>query len=329
MFHHFQTLSYEEVFMPKLKWLLLIPVALIIVYASLTSFYMLDNAEVAVVERLGKLSKVVDKPGLNFKMPIVDRIHIVNTNEVISLTYGYRAVSDPTTTEAAAYRNVGDESVVLTRGSYLIDLGAVIQYKITDPAAYIYEVDDVEGTIRLAFESALRRNMQNQDLDNALINKDSIAKEILPDLMTKVNSYNIGITINELKLTDVLLPEQVRPAYEDVTIATNEKDGLRSKATKYANEMLPKARAEAYQMVQSAEAYKAEKIAQAKGDVENFNQVYEKYITAKDITTKRLYIETMEKILQNTKNKYIIDMNSDDVLKFLPLDIKNTEKGGE
>lgn len=301
------------------KWVLIIPILLILLLLSFGSFYMLDNAEVAVVERLGKLSKVVEKPGLNFKLPIVDRIHIVNTNEVISLTYGYREDTTPTTTEAASYRNVADESIVLTKGSFLVDLGAVIQYKITDPAAYIYEVDDVEGTIRLAFESALRRNMQNQDLDNALISKDSIAKEILPDLMSKVNSYSLGITINELKLTDVLLPEEVRPAYEDVTIASNEKEGLRSKASKYQNEMEPKARAEAYKMIQSAEAYKAEKIAQAKGDIENFNQVYEKYAKAKDITAKRLYIETMENILSKTSKKFIIDMSSDDVLKFLPI----------
>lgn len=315
--------------MRSLKWLFLVPVLLFIIYIGFNSFYMLDNAEVAVVERLGKLSKVVDKPGLNFQVPIIDRIHIVNTNEVISLTYGYRSESEPTTTEFASYRNVADESIVLTRGSFLIDLGAVIQYKITDPAAYIYEVDDIEGTIRLAFESALRSNMQNQNLDDALINKDSIAKEILPDLMKKINSYNIGITINELKLTDVLLPTEVRPSYEDVTIASNEKDGLRSKASKYSNEMLPKARAEAYQMIQSAEAYKAEKIAQAKGDVENFNQVYSKYITAKDITAKRLYIETMEKLLGKTSNKFILDMDSSDVLKFLPIENKSVEKGGQ
>lgn len=307
------------------KFLLIIPVLIIAIFLGMNSFYMLDNAEVAVVERLGKLNDVINNPGLNFKIPVIDRVHVVNTNEVISLAYGYRADKEPTTDAAATYRNVDDESVVLTKGSYLVNLGAVIQYKISDPAAYIYEVDDIEGTIRLAFESALRSNMQNQDLDNALINKDSIAKEMLPDLMQKINSYNLGITINELKLTDVLLPEEVRPAYEDVTIASNEKDGLRSKALKYSNEMLPKARAEAYQMIQAAEAYKAEKIAQAKGDVENFNQVYEKYVLSKDITSKRLYIETMEKVLSNTTKKFIIDMNSDDVLKFLPLD----PKGGE
>ncbi len=141
----------------------------------------------------------------------------------------------------------------------------------------------------------------------------------MPDLARKLASYNVGITLTEVKLTDVLLPEEVQYAYDDVNIATNEKDSFKSQADKYSNEMLPKARAEAYQMIQQAEAYKAEKIAQAKGDVTNFNQVYEKYKVSKDITKTRLYIETMETILSNIKEMYIVDMNSDDVLKFLPL----------
>ncbi|MDO4754139.1 MAG: FtsH protease activity modulator HflK, partial [Bacillota bacterium] len=198
-------------------------------------------------------------------------------------------------------------------------IGAVIQYKITDPIYYHYQVHDQEQTIRLAFESVLRSNIQNQLLDDALVNKDLIAKEILPDLISKLNNYKLGITVVDVKLTDVLLPAQVQFAYDDVNIASNEKDAYKSNAEKYANEKLPGARAEAYKKVQSAEAYKAEKIAQAKGDVENFNQVYEKYVLSKDITMSRLYIETMEKILSRTVHKYIIDSENDGILKHLQI----------
>lgn len=301
------------------KAFLLIPILLIGVFLAFNSFYMLDNAEEAVIERLGKLHQVQTKAGLNFKIPLFDRVYIVNTKEINSLQYGYRSENAPTTTSPASYRNIESESIVLTSGSYLIDVGAVIQYIITDPAAYIYKVDDIEGTVRLAFESVLRSNIQNQNLDDALINKDSIANEIMPDLARKINSYNVGITVNEVRLTDVLLPKDVQFAYDDVNIASNEQDAYRSQATRYSNEMLPKARAEAYQMIQGAEAYKAEKIAQAQGDVENFNQVYERYQNAQEITKTRLYIESMEHILSNVKEKYIIDLDNDNVLKFLPL----------
>jgi len=311
------------------KFFLLIPVLLIVASIFMGSYYTLDNAEEAVIERFGKLYTVQSAAGLHFKMPFIDTAHIVNTNEIISLQYGYRTESDATTTQAATYRDVSSEEIVITSGSYLINIGAVIQYRITDPAAYIYNVDDQEGTIRLAFESVLRSNIQNQQLDDALINKDSIAKEILPDLVQKLSAYNLGITITEVKLTDVLLPEEVQYAYDDVNIASNEKDSYKSQAEKYANEMLPKARAEAYQTIQEAEAYKAEKVAQAKGDVENFNQVYDKYRVSQEITKTRLYIETMESILSTVDQKYIIDMSGDDILKFLPLDPQTGTLGGE
>ncbi|MDK2865818.1 MAG: modulator of FtsH protease HflK [Clostridiales bacterium] len=302
------------------KLFVLVPIVLVVVIGLYSSYFMLDNAEEAVIERFGKLSKVESEAGLHFKVPFIDHVTIFNTNEVISLQYGYRPASEPTTTSYAKYDNVESEAIVLTKGSYLVNIGAVIQYRITDPAAYYYNVDDQDGTIRLAFESVLRRNIQNQDLDSALINKDSIAREILPDLTQKLNSYDLGITITEVKLTDVLLPDDVQYAYDDVNIANNEKESYKSQAEKYSNEMLPKARADAYQLIQEAEAYKAEKVAQAKGDVENFNQVYDKYKVSKDITKTRLYIETMEKILGKVSDKYIVDIDSDNILKFLPLE---------
>ena len=301
------------------KYFVLIPIVLVIAAIFLGSYYTLDNAEEAVIERFGELQSVNTAAGLHFKIPFIDKVNIYNTNQVYSLQYGYRPTSDPTTQGAASYQDVDDEAIVLTRGSYLINIGAVVQYKITDPAAYHYKVDDQENTLRLAFESVLRSNIQNQLLDDALVNKDSIAKEILPDLTKKIATYDVGITVLEVKLTDVLLPEDVQYAYDDVNIASNEKDSYKSQADKYSNEMLPKARAEAYQMIQTAESYKAEKIAQAKGDVTNFNQVYEKYKVSQEITKTRLYIETMETILSKVKNKYIIDLDSDNVLKFLPL----------
>lgn len=301
------------------KFFVLIPIVLILAAVIMSSYYMLDNAEEAVIERFGKLNSVNTQAGLHFKIPFIDRVYVYNTNQIYSLQYGYRPTSDPTTHSAATYRDVEEEAIVLTRGSYLINIGAVIQYRITDPAAYHYKVDDQEGTIRLAFESVLRSNIQNQLLDDALVNKDSIAKDILPDLSKKLATYDVGISLTEVKLTDVLLPEDVQYAYDDVNIASNEKDSYRSQADKYSNEMLPKARAEAYQMIQQAESYKAEKVAQAKGDVTNFNQVYEKYRVSQEITKTRLYIETMEKILGSVKNKHIIDLDNDNVLKFLPL----------
>ena len=310
------------------KSMLLIIVLALVAFAGMNSFFFLENSEQAVIQRFGEKVATIDKSGMNFKLPFVDKVFIINTKEIRSVQYGYRPDSQPSPTSAPTYVNHEDEQIVLTKGSYLVNIGAIIQYRITDAANYIYKVDDQSGTLRLAFESVLRRNMQNKDLEDALINKDSIAVEILPDLIQKVNSYGLGITIVEVKFTDVLLPEKVQFAYDDVNIAENEKDEFVSKAAKYTNEKLPAARADAYQRIQSAEAYKAEKIAQARGDVENFLQVYEKYKVSKDVTKTRLYIETMEQILQNSTQKYILDMDGGNTVKYLPLN-PDVMKGGQ
>lgn len=310
------------------KSMVLILVLAFLALAGMNSFYVLENAEQAVVQRFGEKIAVIEQSGLNFKVPFVDKVTIIKTNEIRSVQYGYRPDNVPTPTSAPTYRDHADEQIVLTKGSYLVNIGAIIQYRITDAADYIYNVDDQIGTLRLAFESVLRRNMQNKDLEDALINKDSIAVEILPDLIQKVNSYGLGITIVEVKFTDVLLPESVQFAYDDVNIAENEKDEFVSKAAKYTNEKLPAARADAYQRIQSAEAYKAEKIAQARGDVENFIQVYEKYKVSKDVTKTRLYIETMENILQKSTQKFILDMDGSGTVKYLPLN-PDVMKGGQ
>lgn len=307
----------------------MIIIVVLIAFSFITSgVYKLENAEKAVVERFGEMITVVDQPGLNFKIPYIDKVYIVNTNKVESIQYGYRPNNAPTPTSEPTYVEYNDEAIVLTKGSYIVNIGAIIQYRITDPAAYIYNVDDPLGTARLAFESVLRRNMQNRDLESALIYKESIALEILPELSKKLNSYGLGITITDVKFTDVLLPENVQLAYDDVNIAENEKTEYKSKADKYTNEMLPNARAEAYERIQQAEAYKANKLAQANGDVLNFLQVYEKYRVAQDITKERLYIETMESVLKKVNSKYIIDFDGSGAIKYLPLNPEVLNKGG-
>jgi membrane protease subunit HflK len=292
----------------------------IVAFGIFNSMYNLGNADQAVVQRFGEVVEIVDEPGIHFKLPFIDTITSINIKDLRSIQYGYRITSEATTTSAATYSTVDDEALVLTKGGYLVDVGATVQYRIIDAAAYLFNTDDQEETIRLAFESVLRRNMQNKELDIALVQKDDIAVEVLPELQAKLNSYGLGIRIDNVKLTDVLLPSEVQEAYDSVNIAKNEKDSLLQDAQKYENEELPKANADATVLINKAKAYKETKIAQAKGDVLAFEQIVDKYLQSKDITTTRLYIETMESILSKTSKKFIIDLDSDGgALKVLPL----------
>jgi membrane protease subunit HflK len=207
----------------------------------------------------------------------------------------------------------------------MVDVGAIVQYRIIDAEAWLFNCDDPEGTIRLAFESVLRRNMQNKDLDVSLVQKDDIAIEILPELQRKLDAYGLGVSVDSVKLTDVLLPDEVQEAYDGVNIAKNEKDRLVLDAQKYSNEKLPKANADATVLVNGAKAYKETKVAQAKGDVLAFELILEKYLLSKEITARRLYIEMMEKVMARTTKKFIIDLDSNgSTLKILGLNPEST-----
>ncbi|MCG8539203.1 MAG: FtsH protease activity modulator HflK [Clostridia bacterium] len=295
---------------------------LFIVFAFIAvtgSFYTVESGEQVVIERFGEKVDVVRDAGFKFKIPLIDRIIKIQTEGLRTIQYGYRSSEQPTTKKTAAYEDVTEEAIILTKGSYLINVEAMIQYKILDASDYLYNVEDQRDTIKLAFESVLRRNVQNKDLDDALLNKETISSEVLPELSKKVNSYGLGIEIKSLKIQNITVPNNVKAAYDDVNNAINQKRELLDKANRYKNEKLPNARAEAYKLIQDAEAYKAEKVSQAKGDVENFIQVYEKYKVAKSITKTRLYLETMEKVLSKVENKYIIDSDNGNVVKYLPI----------
>lgn len=300
--------------------IILVVLLAIVAFSVFNSVYNLGNAEQAVVQRFGEVIEIVESPGIHFKVPFVDSITVINAKDLRSIQYGYRIQTAASTTNAASYTNVPDEAIILTKDGDMVDVGATVQYRIIDAEYYLFNTDDQEETIRLAFESVLRRNMQNKDLDTALVKKDDIAVEVLPELQTKLDKYGLGIRIDSVKLTDVLLPEAVREAYDGVNIATNEKEALILEAQKYSNERLPQAQAQATVLKNDAKAYKRSEIAKANGDVAAFIEILKNYNTSKEITTKRLFIESMERILSKTDKKFIIDLeNNGDTIKYLPL----------
>ena len=166
---------------------------------------------------------------------------------------------------------------------------------------------DPEGTLRLAFEAVIRRNIQNRSLDDALLNKEEIEREVLPDFQALIDSYEMGVKINDVRIQNITVPTEVASAYEDVNNAKNEKTKRLDEAERYKNNVLPTARSNAYAVLQQAEGYKAETIAAAEADVAVFKAVYEKYKSAPEITRTRLLIETLENVLSGADKLYLVD----------------------
>ncbi len=298
----------------------------IVLLLSVTSFYRIKQGENAVVLTFGEVTSTKTAAGLYWHLPIVQSVEIESTTKIHTFEYGYRTTQTGTSTTAAQYYDVDAEAIMLTGDSSIVRVEAIYQLRVNDVEKFFYEVDDPFDTLRFAFETVIRRNVQNTTLDVALLSKSDIEDEVSEDFKQIVeNTYNIGIDVVQVKIQNIAVPDEVKAAYEDVINAKNEQTRRLDEGEKYENEVVPAAEAKAYQMIQDAEAYKAETIAEAQGEVAVFNAVYEKYILSPEITRKRLFIETIENIMANADKKYIISEGSD-VLEFLPLE--TTEGGG-
>lgn len=292
--------------------------AAVVAVIGLSGFYRVNEGEEAI---LLTFREMTDKkgPGIYWRVPFVQTVDKVSTSQIHTLELGFRTQTGQYIDDPSDYTDVNDEALMLTGDDNLVRVEAVCQYSVRDAQSYLYEVDKPESTMKLAFETALRRNIQNKALDDALLNKATIEQEVIPDFQRMLDSYGIGVTVREIRIQNITVPTEVNAAYEDVNNAKNEKTRKLDEAEKYSNELIPAARSEAYQMVQEAEAYKSEVISQATGDVANFNSVYEEYVSSKSITRKRLMIETMERILENAESKVVIDGDGD-TLRLLPIE---------
>jgi len=292
-------------------------ILVVLVILGFSTFFVVNEGEQALVLTFGKVTDT-KSPGLYMKIPLIQTVDKESVTQIRALEYGFRTQKSGNTTASPEYAEMVDEAKMLTGDGNIVEVEVIYSVVINNVYDYLYKVDDPWGTLHEAFATVVRRNIQNKTIDDALLNKQQIEAEILPDFRDLVKKYEIGISVREVRIQNIAVPKEVEAAYQDVNNAKNEKTKKLEESEKYKNEIVPTARANAYKMIQKAEGYKAEKIAQAQGDVANFTEILNKYSANKDITKMRLYIETFEKIMANVKNKYIIE-NDNGLIKFLPI----------
>ncbi len=301
-----------------LAFLVVLVLAGIILFSG---FYRVGQGEEALVITFGRVT-ATHGPGLYFRIPFVQSIISESVTAIHTMEYGFRTTSQGSGGRASQYRDDQEERVMLTNDNSIVEVDAIYQYTIRDVKQYHFDVDKPEDTLQYAFEAVMRRNIQSLPLDDALLKKEEIQNNVLPEFQRIVDSYEMGVKINSVRIQNIAVPSAVAASYEDVSNAKNETAKLTDEAIKYKNEVLPAARSKAYQLKKDAEAYKAETVAAAKAEVAVFELVYEKYKAAPEITKKRLLIETMEHILKNS-GKIIVADNESNVLKVL--DVNNGE----
>ena len=285
-----------------------VTVALLVAVALLAAggCYRVGQGEEALVLTFGEVTDVKG-PGLYWRVPLAQQVIAESVTTIHTQEYGFRTTSGGTTNTAAKYVDVLEESEMLTADNSIVRLEAIYQYTIRDVKAYSFDADDPEGTMQLAFEAVIRRNVQSRPLDDALLNKEEIEQQVLPDFQALIDSYEVGIKINNVRIQNITVPTEVASAYEDVNNAKNEKTKRQDEAERYKNEVLPTARSNAYRLVQEAEGYKAETVAAAEAEAAVFTAVYEKYRSAPEITRTRLMIQTLEKVLSGSGKLYLTD----------------------
>lgn len=301
----------------------LVVIIIVVVLAALNSFYMLEDKENGVILRFGRQHEVVTTPGLNFKAPFIDTVEKVDVNSIYSMEYGYRTARVGTTQQEAQYTDVDDEALVIVDGANnnasIAKIELIIQYKVSDPANFLFKVDDPEGTLRLALEDSVRSAVQALTLDEAKTQKEIIDEAIRPTLQKKMDDYEAGLEILLVATQNVQFLPNVEAAYQAKENANQYKNGKNEDAQKYFNTVIPQARAEATRLEQDAEAYRAETVAAAKAEVAQFNALYEEYLNNPEILRERYYIEAMSEFLGN--NTIIIDTAEDNSIhKFYNFD---------
>lgn len=309
-------------------WIILIGIIGIIILATFAmSFYTIDANERGVILRFGKFNRTTE-PGLHWKLPwTLEKLYKVKVDYQYKEEFGFRTLRAGVKSRYST-ENFSRESWVLNGDLKITDIKWSVQYRIQDPVAVLFNVKDVSETIRNISESVIREIVGDRSFHETLeLERVNIAELARKKMQTILDSYNIGIAIKLVQLKDVQPPEPVRDSFNEVNRAKQEQETVINEAQRIYNKEIYKAEGEAKKIIQEASGYAINRTNEAQGDADFFNSVFTQYQKARQITQKRLYIETMEKLMKRVKNKYIIDEDlGKGVLPFLNMSGKGALK---
>jgi membrane protease subunit HflK len=287
----------------------------------LTGYYQVEPDEVGVVQRFGRYVRTTD-PGPHLKIPFgVETVTKVPVQRQLKMEFGFRTLQSSRQSTFQVTPEARNEALMLTGDLNVATVEWIVQYKVKDAGAYLFHVRDVPATFRYMSEAAMRQVVGDHAVDEVLtIGREEIARKAKEELQTLCDRYEIGIEVQQLVLQDVNPPDPVKPAFNEVNQAIQEKERAINEAWADYNKAVPKAKGEAEQAVRSAEGYALERVNNAEGDAKRFEAVYEEYRKAPAVTKKRLYLETMAQVLPKAGRKLVIDEKSKGVVPLLQLD---------
>jgi len=285
-------------------------VVLLIVFAAWSSWYTVQPEETAVVQRFGAVVRTVG-PGLHFKVPLgVETATLVPTARVLKEEFGFRtAASIPGRrtqyTDSPAFK---DESLMLTGDLNVIDVQWIVQYRIEDPVLYLFRVRNPRQTFRDVAEAVMRRIVGNRlGSDVLTVGRVAVSAEVKEEMQKILGEYETGVRLVTVELQDVTPPDLVKPAFNEVNEARQDREKSINQAQEQANREIPKARGEAIRAITEAEGYAVERVNRASGEATRFRAILAEYQRAPEVTRRRLYLEALSSILPGAKALYVVD----------------------
>jgi membrane protease subunit HflK len=292
----------------------------LVVLGAVTSYYQVEPDEVGIVRRFGKFVSTSD-PGPHFRIPFgIDRVSKVPVQRQLKMEFGFRTQSaDVRTTYSDA--DLRRESLMLTGDLNVAVVEWIVQYKVKDPFAFLFRVRNVDETLRSLSEAAMRSVVGDHSVNEVLTTgRQKVATEAKDFLQQLADRYDAGVDIQQVVLQDVNPPDPVKPSFNEVNQAIQEKERAINEAQADLNKAIPRARGESEQMIRAAEGYAIERVNRARGEALRFTALHAEYKKNPDVTRRRLYLETVADVLPRAGQKVIMDEAARGMTPILQMD---------
>jgi len=286
---------------------------------ALSSFYSVGPDEVGVIRRFGRYIKTT-QPGLHWKLPFkIEKLNKVKVKRIYKEEFGFKTLRAGVKSQYSS-KSYFEESLMLTGDLNVVDVNWIVQFKLEDPVKALFNIRDIGVTVRDISEAVMRQVIGDSSVEEALTTRRiEINQEVQDKMQEILDSYNIGIRIVTVKLQDVNPPDEVKASFNEVNEAKQEKEKVVNQSWEAYNKMIPKARGEAEKTIREAEGYSLKRVNQAKGDAAKFIATWNAYKEAKDVTLRRIYLETLSEVLSKAGRIYVMGPEGNQILPLLNL----------
>jgi membrane protease subunit HflK len=317
-----QQFDLKNVKLPQInpKAVTIVVIVLLVISFVSSLWFTVEPEEVGIVLRFGEYTRTVN-PGLNFKMPFgVEEVVKVPVERQLKLEFGFRSSTPGVRTRYSA-TNYQEESLLLTGDLNAAEVEWIVQFRIKDPYQFLFRVRNAEQTFRDINEAIMRGIVGDRTVDEVItFGRQEVADAVSVKIQELCDQYELGIKVDQVVLQDANAPKPVQPAFNEVNEAEQEKEKLINQAKSEYNKIIPRARGIAEKTIQEAQGYALERVNKARGEASKFDSIFKEYSKAQDVTRQRIYLETMNDVMQNVGRKLITDEQATGILPLFQLE---------